>query len=99
MAVDSKLSLINFAVPLLLVSTSGAFSAAVTDDCVQIRTGNTRLLHLADDGPFETTYLSDHAGIISAGWRLGVLHRKCKSATKRGCGELLPPHRPARITT
>jgi hypothetical protein len=81
---------------LLLASTSvGAFAGAAANvDCARIRAGNTRLLHLADLGLYEPLYLDDHSGLIAAGWRLGVLHRKCESANVRpiaGCGVPLPP--------
>ncbi|KAJ1621335.1 hypothetical protein T492DRAFT_887183 [Pavlovales sp. CCMP2436] len=67
---------------LLLASTSvGVFAGvAVNVDCTRIRAGNTRLLHIADADALGPMYLSDHSALIDAGWRLGVLYRKCDSA-------------------
>ncbi|KAJ1621329.1 hypothetical protein T492DRAFT_887163 [Pavlovales sp. CCMP2436] len=60
---------------LFLASTSvDVFAGAAANvDCARIRAGNTRLLHITDDGAYGPYYLNDHSGLIAAGWRLGVL--------------------------
>jgi hypothetical protein len=76
---------------LLLASTSaGAFAGGIAnDDCAGIRSGNTRLLNIADVGS-DVGYLGMYSGLITAGWRLGVLSRKCDIQSSSGCGECCP---------
>ncbi|KAJ1639522.1 hypothetical protein T492DRAFT_1116608 [Pavlovales sp. CCMP2436] len=54
--------------------------------CAQLRAGNTRVLALAvAERSYDNAWLNDHSGLLSAGWRLGVLHRKCENHTNPGC--------------